>query len=430
MCRLKKTNLRKANILFFPLKFYTAMIVFSLVVFAFGPWPWPTRDSWELYAYMVCAVVSIRIGYLKGIKIEPGGYYGKLSPIILFRISLLLTLALFYPTLNWRTGGNISTIIDLFMHPAAAYLRSHDSQNFSGTAWVEYIRIILSVFLFLLLPLLIVYWEKLNKCEKIFGIFAVFLNIFLWLSVGTNKGIGDIAIMIFWALIIKNHKNLSFNRILKITILFLPFLILFLTFFVQGQIDRHDGVGVQDINYSVGIQADRNNIFIEKLPTIVQDGVIAFTTYLVQGYHGLVLSFNEPFVPTFGFGNSRIVTTYADKYLGTNVELNTYPARVEKSTGWDSKIQWHTIFPWLASDFTFTGAILIIGIFSYMLALSWADSLFSRNPFALSIFLQLIIAFTYISANNQALQSGEGYFGFVFTTLFWLYTRKNIKIVW
>jgi hypothetical protein len=61
-----------------------------------------------------------------------------------------------------------------------------------------------------------------------------------------------------------------------------------------------------------------------------------------------------------------------------------------------------------------------------LLALSWVDSLFLKNPFALSMFMQFAIMFTYISANNQILQSGEGYFGFFETLFLWLYTRYKI----
>lgn len=412
----------------FPLWFFVGYIITSLLVFAFGVWPWPTRTSWWLYVFMSFSIVAIYVGYKKGVGKNAGGFYSKFGVVQLYRISLFLTLILFIPTLLWRTGGDIVWSFDLLTDPSAAYRRSHNSRNFMGTAWIEYIRIILSVFLQLLIPLLVVYWEKLRKCERFLGILSILSNIILWISVGTNKGLGDIALAVSWSFLLRLHDKITFARLIKISLVILPIIVLFLGFFVSGQISRHNKVGVQDRIYSIGIRAERDGI-VGYMPSIVQEGVIAFTNYWVQGYHGLAMSLGEPFVSTYGFGNSMFAATYADKYFGTDIERNTYPARVEFKTGWDSKVQWHTIYSWLASDVTFPGAVILMGLFSYLFAMSWVDSLHSQNPFALSLFLQFTIMFMYIPANNQVLQSGEGYVGFILTVLFWLYTRSNLKII-
>lgn len=413
-------------LLFLPLSFFTANIIFSLLVFAFGPWPWPTRDSAELYMFMCLVVLAIYVGYIKGVNKLPGCYTGGFTVSKLYRISIFLTLVLFYPTLSWRTGGQFGLGLELLMNPAIAYLRSHYDTNVTGTAYIEYIRILLSFFLLLLIPYLIVYWEKWSLWEKTAGAFCILLNVYLWLSLGTNKGIGDIVIVMFWSLLIRFKDSINFRSILRFTLIFVPMAALFLFFFVSGQIDRHGGDGVKDIFYAINVEADRDGPVMRNLPPLVQEGVIAFTSYWVQGYNGLALSFDEPFVFCYGLGNSRIAATYADKYLGTDVVNATYPARVEMITGWDSKVNWHTIFPWLASDVTFPGSIVLIGFFSYLMALSWQDSICLKNPLAISMFSQLVIMFSYITANNQALQSGEGYLGFWVTLWVWLGNRKTL----
>ena len=376
---------------------------------------------------MCSVLVAIYIGYKIGIFRTPGGYYGKLTVVHLFRISLYITLLLFLPTFIYRTGGDFSLGLDLLTNPSVYYLRSHSEEDFTGTSWIEYIRIILSVFLNLLIPLLVVYWNRINIPERCLGIFAILLNIFLWTAVGTNKGIGDTAVILFWALIIRNQKII----IDKIMFLAVPLILFFIFFFIQGQIDRHGGEGVQDTIYisNYEIKADRDSLIVGSLPFFAKEGVIAFTSYWVQGYNGLALCLNEPFVPTFGLGNSRFLTTYADKYLGTNIEQTTYPARTEETTGWESKKQWHTIFPWIASDVTFPGTVFLVSIFSFLFALSWVDSIHLKNPYALSIFSQFSIMFTYITANNQVLQSGDGFIGFFVTLFMWFYTRYKFVIM-
>ena len=320
----------------------------------------------------------------------------------------------------YRAGSATNLNFDMLTNPAMYYLQSHSAEDHTGTAYIEYIRIVLSAFLQLLIPLLVVYWEKIFIIERLLGVFAIFLNVILWLSVGTNKGIGDIVVILFWALLIRNPNNV-FKKICFIAV---PLGLLFLIFFTQGQIDRHNKENVQDTLYFfTEVGADRNNLIVRFLPLFAKEGAIAFISYWVQGYNGLALCLNEPYVPTFGLGNSMFTATYADKYIGTDIARTTYPARSEKTTGWESGKQWNTIFPWLASDVTFPGSVFVIGIFSFLFALSWADSLHIHNPYALSMFMQFVIMFTYISANNQILQSGEGYFGFIETLFLWFYTR-------
>ena len=186
----------------------------------------------------------------------------------------------------------------------------------------------------------------------------------------------------------------------------------------MGQLGRSDGAEVKSTLHSLKVEVDRDGIFIKHLPIFIREGVIAFSFYLTQGYQGLCLSFDEPFIPTWGVGHSRFLTSYADKYLGTDIENSTYPARVEISTGLDSKVYWHTMFPWFASDVTFPGTIVLIYLFSYLFAMAWKDSLEYKNPYAISIFLQIAVLFTYMSANNQVFQSGSGFVGFWVTLVF------------
>jgi hypothetical protein len=408
-----------------PLRLITGFTLFTLSLFAFGPWPWPLSDSWEIYIFMAFALLAMAVGYNQGLLVKAGSYYGKASIVQLYRFSLILSLILFLPTLLWRTGGDVKIDMDLILNPAQAYSKSHFTNTFDGTAWIEYLGIILAVFLNLLQPILIIYWEKLTKLDRYLGILAILLDVFSWLAVGTNKGIGDLTISMFWLSLVRSKGIIDPKTILKSSVIVIPILVLFLIFFTQGQIGRHDGETVQTRNSTLNIQADRDNFMIIALPTVFQDGVISLSSYLTQGYEGLALSLKEPFVINWGVGNSRFMTSYVDKYFGTSIEGATYPARVEKSTGWDSKIQWHTIFPWLASDFTFPGAVVIIGIFAYLFAILWRESLDSHNPFSLSLFMQLTVLFTYLSANNQAFQSGEGFIGFITTFVVWRYTRVN-----
>ena len=414
----------------FPIRFFSIYVAATLFVFAFGPWPWPSRSSPEVYLYMFFVLVAMNLGYRRGGARRCGRYVGSTSPVGLYRIGLYLSLLLFVPTLLWRTGGEYKLSLELLLNPAVAYARSHDIDNFLGIAWIEYIRIIVSVYLAMVLPLMIVFWEKLTSLDRMLGVLAVLLEVFLWLAVGTNKGIGDLLIGLFWMSILRTNASFQFGKLIRVGLITIPVFVLFAVFFTQGQIGRNDGYSVQTELHALNIRADRDNVFVRDLPEVAQNGVIAFSSYFVQGYQGLALSFEQPFEFTWGGGHSRFLATYMDKYLGLDIERTTYPARVEAATGWDSKVHWHTMFPWWASDVTFVGAVVLVYFFAYYLTLAWKDSLLTRNPFAISLSLQLATLFTFMSANNQAFQSGPAVVGFWVTFVMWLRMRREEPRIW
>jgi hypothetical protein len=154
-------------------------------------------------------------------------------------------------------------------------------------------------------------------------------------------------------------------------------------------------------------------------------GVVALTGYLTQGYYALSLSLERPFMPMFGVGNSMFLYRNAARITGIyTIEEMPYPVQIEKD-GWDAYGRWSSIYPWIASDVSFPGVIVIVFLIGRLFALCWLDSLTGNNPFAIIMFTQFIIMLYYFPANNQALQSGESLSSFYVLLLLWLYTRSS-----
>ena len=155
-------------------------------------------------------------------------------------------------------------------------------------------------------------------------------------------------------------------------------------------------------------------------------GAVGLTSYLTQGYYALYLSLDEPFVPMFGVGNSMFLYRNAAKLTGIDeIQDMPYPARIERRYGWDAYSDWSSIYPWIASDVSFPGTILVVFLIGRVFALSWLDTLKGANPFAVAIFAEFIIMLFYFPANNQVLQSGETLTSFVVILLLWLRTRRK-----
>jgi len=163
------------------------------------------------------------------------------------------------------------------------------------------------------------------------------------------------------------------------------------------------------------------------LPPSVEYPTYMILSYWTGGYCGLAGSLELPFEWCYGCGHSFVLMRYAG-YLSPNRDFvydRCYPARLERSTGYSSENYWHTIYPWLASDLTFPGALLFMGVMAYLFARAWSDSLRGENPFALGFLAQVLIMFYYIPGNNVRLQFSEELLSFWGLMALWLWTRKR-----
>jgi hypothetical protein len=156
--------------------------------------------------------------------------------------------------------------------------------------------------------------------------------------------------------------------------------------------------------------------------------VAVFCMYLTGGYQGLSLSFDQPFVWTRGVGHSYALTILLGKVLGLPVSVSdSYPYRVGAATGWD-EAKWHSVFPWLASDITFVGALVLFFFVAYVYAQCWKEAVAHRNPAAIMLFSVLNLGLAFVPANNQLLHSPESYLAVVVVFAVWVSTRSTLNV--
>src|SRR5664280_906200 len=62
----------------YPMIFFQIYLATSVLTFAFGPWPWPVTDSWQLYLFLILAQTALLAGYLKAIRKQPRSASTKL----------------------------------------------------------------------------------------------------------------------------------------------------------------------------------------------------------------------------------------------------------------------------------------------------------------------------------------------------------------
>lgn len=411
----------------FPIFFMMFYLVMTELLFILGPWPYPIRDGTLLYGFMLLANVALLLGYTSAAFGRPRGYRGPWSVRRIVVWSVAVNLVLLLPTSAFRTGSWIPDFRAGLQNPGTAYSYSQSLRSM-GNPIVEYVRILVGPLLVWSTPLAIFYRKRLSRPLVILAYLAIIGEILIFVAMGTNKGIADI-VLIATGLVATAHlagvSKLSRFEKTVLTVIAAIVLLLFLVFFTRGMMTRSGSGAISGYSWAIGIYADPDNILVRNMPDSVQVGIYGLSSYLTQGYYALYLALKEPFVPTWGVGNSTfLVNQVMDLFPGSRIEQRPYPMRIEKY-GWDAYGLWSSIYAWLASDFTFPGTILIIFLIGRLFAMSWLDSLRGENPFAVAMFAQFLIMLFYFPANNQVLQSGAAWTGFWVTLALWALTRYS-----
>jgi hypothetical protein len=434
---LSLPKLRRAWLI--PLFFFQAYLSLTVYFFFYGPWPWEIKNTIQLLAYLIFVQISILVGYFSAwfqIKKASESVLCNNTPfevrrgVYFLRQSFYFTLIMIIPSSLSRTGQFIPDVVAGLTNTGAVYNDNYE-RLIGGNAYVlvEYLRMLLSPWLIALFPLTVVYWTQLSNWLRFGCSFAVLANLSLYIATGTNKGLADFVVTGPWLIYLAVSTGML-NLKIKRSHLALVFIVLFygfLEFFGSSQSKREGNVGeFGAFNTGVGlIQADAGMLgdFLNDNFRIIYESL---TRYVVQGYYALSLSMQVDQSSTLGFGHSMFLARNADMVFGTNYfTAGSLPGLVEANFGWSMTALWHSIYPWLASDFGFVGSIVVMGFFSYLLSLSWGMSLCTLGYRWISMAFMMLVLFFYIPANNQIFQSGETCVGFVLVLISILMSRKR-----
>jgi hypothetical protein len=411
-------------------------LTLTVILYAFGPWPWPTNRPELLFSFLLLVQISLIFGYWIGLKSLPRAYCGSWSVKTIITISIFANLIWIIPNFSMRSGGTVdlaslaTSIIKGLIDPGQSYRdKIAATSGLNETSALQYITQLINPLLWMMSPLCIYFWSRISKLTKISFIIAVSANLLSWLAIGTNKGIFDFVLMspaIILAarphLIARmNGKTLS-KGLLAASIVGV---LLFSQF--SNNIKGRSGGEASTIDYGANISLDHENWMIASLPKDSQASAGTLISYLSQGYYPLSLALDEPFVFSYGVGNSYYYTGIVESFTGPNsISELTYPARIAY-TGWSRTEKWHSIYPWIASDISFAGVPFFVLIIGWLLAAVWRDSLAGQNPFAISLLPLLILIVFYFPANNQILAFSETSNSFYAIMILWLFTRKEVR---
>lgn len=412
----------------FPLFFFQAYLGLSVVLFFFGPWPWPVQNPEALLVFLLASQLCFLLGYLAAALVpSPGSVVLDVTKLRrYFDLCLLVSLALSVPTSLARTGSALPDIFFGLSDPGQAYLDNYN-RLLDGNAfvWAEYLRILLAVPITSTFPLLVYLWGSLGWGRRLLGAGVVIFHMCIYMATGTNKGIADVIITLPLLLVLASWAGGIRLQVFRprYLLLFILAFALFLEFFSAGQVGRIGGVGQSGVLPAgqVVVQADRRNgEYAALLSPPLMVTYESLTRYMGQGYYAFASSMDLDSPSTFGFGHSMFLGRNMDSLLGTRYFTeNSLPSVLEQRKGWSMMMLWHSLYTWLVSDFGLGGTLFLMGVFGFLLSLGWYRCLHRQGVIWLTMVYMMLILFYYTPANNQLFQIGETTSAFAMALL-WL----------
>ncbi|MEP7343724.1 MAG: hypothetical protein ABI877_00595 [Gemmatimonadaceae bacterium] len=411
-----------------PIILVQAYLNLTLFVFAFGPWEYPVSDLSRVVNYVLLAHLALFLGYLWGVRGRGGAYRGHLKVNRLLRIASFVTLLMILPTSLLNTGKLVPDVLFGLQNPGEAYA-IYQEARIASTPVAAYFRMLIGPLLALPLPLTAFYWGSLRRSSKILGLSAVLGNMALNVAMGVNQGVTlPIVLAPFFILVAILARRTRPTKGQWVGIVAGSMLAIAgaLTFFTSTATERSGSGAASGTFIQIGAAADRENFLVRGLPDAAVIGVFGLTGYLGQGYYGLSLAMDKPFIPMYGIGHSTFLYRQAVRITG-NEELAhlAYPERISDEDGWTAVQFFQTIYPWFASDVGFGGAIFVVGLIGCLFGSAYRDALRGDNPYAVGFLGQLFVMLLYFPALNAVLQGGEGLAAFWGLCIAWRVTRRR-----
>ena len=422
---------------YLPWHIFLAYFSITLFLYLFGPWEYSGGNVLLLLLYLFCFVILSTIGFSKGLKNSKRKYrlYNKNCNFIkikyihlLIDVSLLVSLVILFLAIREKglpSGG------DIISNMASAYSGTSSSSNdginmplwfFDNFGFLIYFSIILGFS----------YFRDLKLKYRFILIATTLITLFYFMIYrGQQKQLGDIVILISSSLLISfvwSGKRIRFTKKIK-GMIFLLLVVFFFASVLSGRLIMMNKT-VEDLASGRTSSLNTDNWIFKLMPDFIALGLSFLIFYVSHGFHGLELSLCQPFVWTQGLGSCSAISILLNRYLGFDLAIlsKTYPNRVELATGWSATSTWHTIFPWLASDFTFVGALIVMMIYAYIYGKCWFESIYEKKWQSILLFSILNIQWFYLVANNQLFTLKSSLLMFIISLILWFFRNSRIKL--
>lgn len=394
----------------------------SVALFEFGPYEYPVSNKPLLYLYVFAAHFALYLGYRTSKK-QGEAYRGRMQPRTILNLSIMLSV--FTLLIAVLQGQEWSTNVRMALDdPGLAYDSYLSSQ---GTRLMPYALILLEPFVSPFLVLVPYYWRFIAIPVRLIFFIVLLTNILSIIGAAVRGALVYQVLTVGSAFLASYLSGqLRLRRISKIpvAILLVAGSSLLLTYFSFIFTER-EAAGSATYNAAIGAYPNPDHPIVQITPAAQQPLVMGGITYLTHGYYGLSLALEKSFQGIgFGLTNSAFLHRNFERVTGSSVLSRfSYADRLWQENGYAVGNFWMTIYPWIASDTTFVGSLVILFIVGRAFAQSWLDAIQSRNPAAMVVFAYLA-HIVYAFPMNNPLQDGSALTRLYFWLFVWSFTRQ------
>lgn len=404
-----------------PIKYSLIFLVLTEVLVWIGPVDYTIKRPLVLILYLGILNYALYLGYKRGAKKARVTSCVLSSQTFYFIIILGLICTIYTMYVKWGARGYSITwnhLSNSIINPGQAYVRD-EKVVFN----VSVLYVILSPFQWVAIPFGIYYWKRLNELFKIIVIITFVITIATWLGIGTRKGLLDLLIITSFLIFARTPSILNNEHaVRRIKIVGCLLIGLFLNYFVVSNLSR-DGLEISEISQYERVEYKK--WYADHLPTPIVVSLSDITSYLSGGYHLLSLGLDEGIIPPTFLGMSLSTANYANRFWGYDPLPGTYMQLIQDKYGYDKFEYWHTIYLWLANDFTFILVPFIVFLIGFYFARVWIDAVNGQNPFAYPVFAYILVMVFYFFANNQVISFNlESFIGCI---LLYCLSKSNSK---
>jgi hypothetical protein len=434
-----------------PIVVLETYLAFTVFLHFMGPVEWHIPNAAKLYAFLVVNYGGLWAGYRWGLQrglwvIEqgPSRHAGvlRVHPYMLHLIMFSMLFTIFATTVKLLAiRGGIDQVLSTLANPGEAYLQAQlvaqldrDGQPppVQGYSTLFQLSTVLSAFQGMFLPLAIACWRRLPLLHRLVFFVALLSLLIYGIGIGAQSGFGfllfSIVPVVLYKIVIerpifriRRGIQLSASRLQsagRLALLGVAGSVMLFALVVFFQLDRAETSGGLESAADSALVGSHGTHVSRGFPLFGDDnlsfGIVMACKYISHGYTGLALAMEMPFEWSYGLGSSKGMQVVFRDYLGgPDLFDKSYLVRSDAQNDWPALVWWSTIFPWIASDTTFYGTVLVMLGVGLAIGRLWMVVAVTGNPIAFVPLGQLFILVFMFPANNALLQTLDGVFAFM-----------------
>lgn len=431
----------------FPIYLTVVYLVFSLVVYILCPYDWPTKQPVLFYGLNILYILALYLGYVIGqrqsVSLQLIEWNENKTEKLIKVISVMVIFnVLFYIIHIFRTYGfNSFDFAGLFKemsvglkNPGLGYKQNFlrqqtlDGPNVLGGSVFTVINLAWGFVKNIVIILAMIFFKKLKLYGKIFTILYLSIVVVFYISIGTNIQFLHVLLLVEIPVIVEtfqkwHKKEINRKAIIKLIVFILVGVLLLLTYFGWMMETRSDASDYEITEYEIGGLKPENKDDGSPKDNKIVNLWYSFSSYLTQGYYAMSQALEVEWTPMYGLGSSMWVVDIVSNNI-YDVDQFTYQVKLEEF-GWDSDVRWHSMYTWLANDFSFYGVILVMFVIGLLFGGMFKDAIQNKNPFALASIFFFMLMMIFIPCNNQVGQTNENLCPFILLVLLWLLCKRE-----